>query len=394
MAPSTSVGRFAKNQAWQILPVSYNTQTMNLPPRDRTIQLIRRMAALYGHFTHEVGVRPLVLPDSTFFPDTFSGDEKSVRKLVRRMKSYAGIDDIPIKVKVLGLDDLAPASDGGHCCGGSCHSARDTRATHGNAPVADSATDSHSCACGGACGHEPQHERAEPRLVDLGDQWLVQVPAGETGHDVILTTNLAKLMGLIFLLENLPGGAQIEQPIDATIEVTSTILGFGALLMEGSYLYSKSCGGPRIGRVTTLSCGELAILTALFVARGQHKSQALKRRLGTTQAAAYREAEALIQANRQITNDLASNTGRLVSGDFALRDSSSLWNRLFGKKDSAAREKLRDSDFDMGELEAMLASTPSTPSPGKHRSADTVHDELRALVDDALAESANEALPE
>ncbi len=340
----------------------------------------------------KLGFAPWYYQTAHFSRNPFSGDEKSVRKLVRRMKSYAGMDDIPIKVKVLGLDDLACAGDGGHCCGGSCHSARDTRATQGDAPVANSSTDSHNCACGGDCG--PQHEHAEPRLVDLGDQWLVQVPAGEIGHDVILTTNLAKLIGLIFLLENLPNGAPIEQPVDATIEITSTMLGFGALLLEGSYLYSKSCGGPRIGRATTLSCGELAILTALFVARGKHKAQPLKRRLGTTQAAAYREAEALIQVNRQITHDLASDTGRLVSGDFALREANSLWERLFGKKDSAAMENLPDSDFDMGELETMLARTPSAPSPRKHRAPDTVHDELRALVNDALAESANDALPE
>lgn len=371
---------------------------MNLPPQEVTNHLVRRMATFYARLSHEVGVRPLVLPDSSFFPDAFTADEKSAKKLVRRMKSHAGMDDVPVKVKVLGLDDLD--SEQHQCCGAGCSAAQRSERAPSSASTDDTRpADASSQHCGsGACGHCDSHEpldSPEPRLVHLGEQWLIQIPANELRHDVVLTTNIAKLMGLIFLLENLPQGSRIEVPVDTTIEVASTALGFGALLLEGSYLYTKSCGGPKIGRITSLSCGEIAILTALFVARGGHKSKALKRCLGTTQAAAYRDAEALIHANRLLVTDLESDAQSLASGNFTLRESTSLWARLFGSKRLLASGD-RTDDLDIGELEAIVASTPGSPKrqDARARASDPIHDELRALVNDALAESSNQALPE
>ena len=340
-------------------------------------------------------MRPLVLPNTTYFPDPFTGDEKSVRKLVRRMKKYAGMDDVPVKVRVLGLDE----SDSGarnSCCGDGCHTS--TQSEHASSldtvnPGATSGASSRDCGTGscGRCDSAEQLDATEPRLVDLGDEWLVQIPASELKRDVILTTNIAKLIGLIFLLENLPQGARIEDPVDANVEIAGTVLGFGALLLEGSYLYSKSCGGPKISRATSLSCSELAILTALFVARGNHKSNALKSQLGTTQAAAYREAEVLIRANRQIVEKLATDAQQLMSGNFTLRNSIGLWERFFGGKSAGKSQSHHSDDIDIGELETMLASTPGIHRRSKARAADDRHDELRALVDDALAERAEEA---
>ena len=376
-----------------------NVSPMNLPPQEVTSQLVRRIIAFYARLSHEIGVRPLVLPDRSFFPDAFTADEKSVTKLVRRMKSYAGMDDIPVKVKVLGLDDLDLEQRGNQCCGGGCSvPQRSERAPSSTSTDETQPADASSQHCEpGACGRcdsDEQLDSPEPRLVDLGEQWLIQIPANELRNDVVLTTAIAKLIGLIFLLENLPQGSRIEEPVDTTIEVASTALGFGALLLEGSYLYTKSCGGPKIGRVTSLSCSEIAVLTALFVVRGRHKSKALKRCLGTTQSAAYRDAEALIRANRSLLAELESDAPSLASGSVTLRESTSLWNRMFGPKRSLASGDRSSNDFDIGELEAMVASTPGAPRRQSPRANDAVHDELRALVDDALAESANPVLPE
>jgi hypothetical protein len=227
--------------------------------------------------------------------------------------------------------------------------------------------------------------------VDLGDTWLMQIPTSEFGHDVALTTNIAKTLGLIFLIDTLPNGASLEAPVDLSAEIMATALGFGALLLEGSYLYSKSCGGPKIGRITRLSCSELAILTALFVARGKHKSRGLKRHLGTTQASAYREAEALLQANRDIVDMLASDAGKLACGNFSLKTPTNLWDRLFGGKRSSPTSEDHGGDINIHELETMLETQQIPVKRHKPRAPDIVHEELRALVDDAFAESVKDA---
>ncbi len=367
---------------------------MSLPPDTTTSLLIRKMGALYHRLDREIGTRPLVLPDSKYFPDAFSADEKSVAKLVRRMASHAGMPDVPIRVK--GIGNEHPDASEKSCCGGGCHS-EPTTSSEATSDTASASKKAHSSAssCGsGACGScdpTPDSEMAEPRLVDLGDCWLMQIPVREFGHDIVLTTNVAKTLGLIFLLDTLPSGAVLEEPVNLSAEIAATALGFGALLLEGSYLYSKSCGGPKIGRITRLSCSELAILTALFVARGKHKPGALKRHLGTTQAAAFREAEALVHSNRNIVDMLASDAGKLACGNFSLRTSTTLWDRLFGEKSSKSNTALSSGDVDIHELEAMLEIEPPPVKRHKPRSPDRVHEELRALVDDAFAESAEDA---
>ncbi len=361
-----------------------------LPSLDQNRQLICRLASLYARLGHEIGARPLVLPDSKYFPDAFTGDEKSVKRLARRMKSHAGMDDVPVKVRVVGSDD---ASSAGGCCGGACHS----NAPTGHAKTETEHEQAHACSgsCGdGGCGSCSSHEAEEgpePRLVDRGDEWLIQVPAPELRSDIVLTTNLAKVLGLIFLLENLPNGANIEQPVEVSIEIASVALGFGALLLEGSYLYSKSCGGPKVGRMTTLDCGSLALLTALFVARGKHKSQLLKRHLSTTQAAAYGDAAALVSANRALVASLTTAPEKLLSGEFTIRTEVSFWDRVFGAKRSPNPNLPKAGDLDLDDLEAMIAAQPAKEVPPAPRFSDAKHAELRALVDDALAESANEA---
>jgi hypothetical protein len=371
-----------------------------LPPVEQSHQLIVRLASLYQRLGHELGTRPLVLPDGKFFPDAFTGDEKSVKRLARRMKTHAGMDDIPTKVRVVGTDDAATASG---CCGGAC------------TPTAAAPAKSHGCSggcsdggcgkcesggCGkcedGGCDCSSHDEHAEPegpapRLVDLGDEWLIQVPATELRSDIVLTTNLAKVLGLIFLLENLPKGAELEQPVEATIEIASVALGFGALLLEGSYLYSKSCGGPKVGRATTLDCGSVALLTAFFIARGKLKANGLRRHLSTTQAAAFSEAEALVSTNRSLVEKLAAAPGQLTSGDFAIRTELSFWDRVFGSKRTPNVDLSTASDLNLDELEAMVAAQATTTRRREPRPNDTKHEDLRALVDDALAESATEA---
>ena len=128
---------------------------MTLPPDNITGLLIRRMAALYHRLDQEIGVRPLVLPDSTCFPDPFTADEKSVRRLVRRMKSHAGMTDVPTKVRVLDAENLLSDDHNAHDCSGGCHaeSARPSSTFHTTAS-SNEISPSNAAKCGSAsCGN-------------------------------------------------------------------------------------------------------------------------------------------------------------------------------------------------------------------------------------------------
>lgn len=369
-----------------------------LPPLEQCSELIVRLASLYHRLGHEIGPRPLILPDGKFFPDAYTGDEKSVKRLVRRMKSHAGMDDIPTKVSVVGTDHGAGGSG---CCGGSCNSGPPAPKKAHDCAGKCGEGGCEKCGDGGcgkcdeggckSCGSHEETEEPAPRLVDLGDEWSIQVPAAELRSDIILTTNLAKVLGLIFLLENLPKGASIEQPVEVSVEIASIALGFGALLLEGSYLYSKSCGGPKVGRATALDCGSVAVLTALFVARGKLKTQGLKRHLSTTQSAAFSEAEDIALANRLLVDKLATAPGQLLSGEFSIRTQVSLWDRLFGNKRASKLDSTKTADLDLDELEAMVAAQPARNGQPRARSSEAQQDDLRSLVDDALAETTREA---
>src|SRR5690606_25962464 len=133
---------------------------------------------LWARLGEEIGERPLVLPTGKYFPDRFTGDEDSVRRLVERMQAHAGISDIPVDVQLVGADGEACGS--GSCGTGSCA----TPATPDDAPV--------------------------ERLVETGDGWRLNVPSAEVASPVVLTTNLARSLSLIFLLETRNESEPIE----------------------------------------------------------------------------------------------------------------------------------------------------------------------------------------
>jgi hypothetical protein len=212
---------------------------MELPPPEVIGAIVQRYARLVSRFGDELGERPLVLPNNDFFPDEFRSNERALKRLVKRMQRHADLVDVPIETRLLeegsGCADCGP---GGCSPGPSCSCQQD--------------------------GH--QHE-PPPRLVDQGDGWVIQIPEAETKHSVVLTTNVARSLGYVFLMETRAEGEAIDPPIDVTADLAAVALGFGVLLLEGSYIYQKSCGGPSVGRATKLGTAELSVATALFVAQ-------------------------------------------------------------------------------------------------------------------------------
>jgi hypothetical protein len=213
-------------------------------------------------------------------------------------------------------------------------------------------------------------------------------------NTVVLTANLAKTLGLVFLLDTRPTGQALEETsLDIACETAGVALGFGGLLLAGSYLYSKSCGGPRVAQITKLSCGELALLTVLFAERGGHKLRGLKKLLGATQASALDEAAEFLRANPDVLDALRSRPLELSAGKFALSSGVGFWSRWFKPKGGDGAAQSTSEDFDLRQLEAALASRGSGEKRVKVSATGSAkHDDLRDLVDEALTEVTREGV--
>jgi hypothetical protein len=303
-------------------------------PLDAARLLIERYARLLEQRGDEIGKRPLVLPTAEFFPDEFRGDAASLRRLVKRMRRHAGLADVPIRANVLEAEEEA---SGGGCSSGACA-----------VPKAGAGT--------------PQ-----ARVVESGEEWLIQVPAAELRHPVVLTTNVARSLALVFLLETRAPDENIAEPLDVSIDITAVALGFGELLLEGSHIYQKSCGGPSIGKVTGLTYPEVALLLALFVHMGDHSARKVKKQLPVTQAEAFSQMWEIVHAQRGLCEALASAPERVAEGFFSFK------GEVGGRDDAPS----------LAELEASLRAAP--PKRTQKKSRDPADDELSALVGEALA---------
>jgi hypothetical protein len=270
-------------------------------PDDRTLrELVQRYAAIIERFGADLGQRPMVLPNGQFFPDQFTGDLPSVKRLLKRMQTHAGMSDIPIALGVIGAESLDASCGSGGCGSGSC------------------ATPSASRQAGTA------------RLLDLGDGWQVNIDPQEVRKPVVLTAALARSLGHVFLLEESSSARPIEEPLEVSVELTTVALGLGTLLLSGSYLYQKSCGGPNVACLTALGVGELSVVFAMFAKHSGHSLRRARAELDVTQREQLNEAETWLLSNPSVSQLLARDPLRLALGDFELSPPKSWMARLLG----------------------------------------------------------------
>lgn len=79
-----------------------------VPPAPERKWLLTQLAAMVKKFGPDrVLVGPMPWPDETWFPDKWGGGEASMRRLIRRLMSYAGMPEDPVEVVV---EDDAEAS--------------------------------------------------------------------------------------------------------------------------------------------------------------------------------------------------------------------------------------------------------------------------------------------
>lgn len=322
---------------------------MELPAPPALRGVIQRYAALLARLGGEFGARPLVLPNGDFFPDRFEPNEDSARALVRRMQRHAGIDDIPVKVAVIAMDG-APSAGG---CGS------------------------------GACAAPSQMASDIARIVDTGEGWQLNVPQPELGHPVILTTMAARALARIFLVETLPEGGSIEEPVEATTDLCAVALGFGPLMLQGAYMYSKSCGGPSVAQSTFVGLPELAMAVALFIEHGNHSVKAALKEMDPTQKALLGEAHALVKSNPALVDRLRTAPEAVADGEFTLEETQPWLLRLLRGKKRRQADGLPE-DFTIADLERLAATAPPLTAVPRAPRAKPEQDDLKALVDEAF----------
>lgn len=315
--------------------------------------VVQRYAEVLETLRLTPGEQPLVLPTNDWFPDTFKGDQASFERLVARMQGYAGLEEEEMEAVLVGAED-------GANCG------------------------SNACGTGGCA--TPKQPLDGPRLVESASGFRLEMPAAAVAHPIAFTAGVARLLGHVRLVRGGKRGGD-----GAQAELAATALGFGVLLLEASYLYSKSCGGPSVGTATALSLGELAVPMALFLKFEDHKSKRALSELSTTQRAMMDEAWALIESNRSLIELLKLRPGRVKDGGFELGEARSWLARLFStkqQKTSKDAETLALSALERGEsvenIAALLSSPPREQVMRTPKSK--THDDVGDLVDEALAE--------
>jgi hypothetical protein len=255
-------------------------RTLDLPRDESLRRIVTTFARLRAAHGAAIGAPALVQPTAEYFPDEFRPDAASVGRLLRRMMEYAPLSsDLGIELAVFAPE----ASHAGACGSGACG----TRSgTSGGGPGVD--------------------------VHELENGYRVEVSSTDVGHPDVLSTALARCVGALVLHE---AGELVGAE---TSEVAAVVCGFGVLLLNGSAVWAKSCGGLRMAQATVLPVEETAVALALFVAIHGHKVSLARKHLGATQRDAFDVAQDWVESNPFLVASLRDRPERLESGELIL----------------------------------------------------------------------------
>jgi hypothetical protein len=319
---------------------------MELPNGEVRRGLVLAYATILESLELGAAERRLVLPNGEFFPDVFTGDEASVQRLLDRLLEHAGLSDMAITARFWGEAEAG-------CGTGAC----------------------------GSCGPAPEAEaESVERLVDAGESWQVNVLPQEVSQPVALGSALCRAVALAVLREADSPPQRLD--LDLAVDLTAVALGYGVLLLEGSHIYRKSCGGPSIARTTALGPTELALLLALAAAVQEQSLRKADKHLSPTQREAFAEAVAWADSNAALVQALKRDPERVARGEFELKEPSSWLGRWLSSK--LRRSASVDTADTIEDLETALLQSSITRAPPKPR--DAKFEEIRRLVDEALSE--------
>lgn len=267
---------------------------MALPSESVLRTLVARYARILAAHGEAFEGAELVTPTGEHFPDHFARDQKSLERLIARVASYTPLgEDVPLSF-VLVEDE----TDDGHCTSGC------------SKPSA----------------------RVDGVQSD-GDGYRVAIPVTELGNATRLVCAIARGLSSAVLAE--AGEEVAPREVGLESEIVAVASGFGVVMLEGSHVYTKSCGGPAIHRGTALATEELASLLAFFCARNEISPRVARKHLGATQAEAFDEAWSFVEKNDAIVKKLREAPELLEGGAFTFETKrGGLLSRLFSSREN------------------------------------------------------------
>jgi len=168
-----------------------------------------------------------------------------------------------------------------------------------------------------------------------GDGYRVAIPVTELGNATRLVCAIARGLSAAVLAE--AGEEVTAREVGLESEIMAVASGFGVVLLEGSHVYTKSCGGPAIHHGTTLATEEIAPLLAFFCARNEVSPRTARKHLGATQAEAFDEAWTFVEANDAIVTKLREAPELLEGGAFTFETKrGGIFSRLFSSRENEA----------------------------------------------------------
>ncbi len=251
----------------------------------------RDLVARYAHVLSTCGEAfegaELVTPTAEHFPDHFARDGKSLARLLERVVSYTPLgEDVPV-----GIVLVEDPNDDGHCTSG--------------------------------CSKAGQRIDGVQKH---GDGYRIALPVTELGNPTRLVCALARGVSAAVLGET---GDEVDaREVGVASEVIAVASGFGVVLLEGSHVYAKSCGGPSIHQGTALGPSELGVLVALFCAVNDVSPRVVRKHLGATQTEAFDAAAAFVAKNAEVVRKLREAPELLETGVFAFEERRGLLARL------------------------------------------------------------------
>jgi hypothetical protein len=304
---------------------------------DRIRSVVAHLAHLREAHGDAFAAPALVEPNGTYFPDEFSLDPPGIDRLLRRMLAYAPIsEDVEIALGFVESNDAAAA-------GGGCGS--------------------------GACGPGGASRAGTPTsgAIETEEGYAVLLHVQDVGDPTVLTTAMARSVGRLVLFE----ADEDVDPRDegALAELTAVASGLGLLVLNGTCVYKKGCGGMSRHQATFLDVEEVALALALFVRTTGAAAASVKKHLEVTQREAFDSALDWVDGQPTLVESLRERPETLSDGVFSFEEKRGLLSRFFrGKADPAMPAAPPSKRVRTEEEERRLA-------------------EARALVEEALSDS-------
>jgi hypothetical protein len=268
---------------------------------DALRSIVAHLAHLRAEYGDVLGEPDLVEPTSEYFPDDFAVDPEGIDALLRRMLTYVPVSsELEVKLAFAPPEGDAKSAGGGGCGGGACGTGAATGALAAGA-------------------------------VETEEGYAVVLSVADVSDPTVLTSAIARALGRVVLHE---AGEDVDPRAEGALsELTAVACGLGLLLFNGASVYKKGCGGMRQHQATFLGTNELALALALFTRTAEKKAGLVGKHLAPTQADAWRDALAWVDAQPRLVRALREMPETLTDGVFALEEKKGLLGRLLARKE-------------------------------------------------------------